>query len=104
MNKIYGILLTTFVAIIGTFLSSFIGKTILGFDKSPLSPVLLAIVVGIVISNTFSISNKYKDGIDFIIGYILKLGIILLGIGISFFELVNIGLIAYIALHMSGAL
>ena len=94
MNKVHGILLTTFVAIIGTFLSSFIGKTLLGFGKSPLSPVLLAIVVGIIISNTFSISDKYKDGINFIIGYILKLGIILLGIGISFFELVNIGLVA----------
>ena len=89
-NKLYGIILVSFVAIAGTLLADFIGF-LLGFSKSPISAVLVAILLGILIKNTLSVPNTCQEGINFSITYVLKFGIILLGIGISLFEILKVG-------------
>ncbi len=90
INKLYGIALVSFVAISGTLLADFIGH-LFGFYKSPISSVLMAILVGILIKNLIPIPKIFQEGIDFIVAYVLKLGIILLGIGISLFEILKVG-------------
>lgn len=89
-SKIYGIILVAFVAILGTVLADFLGS-LLGFSKSPISAVLIAILLGIFIKNVLFVPSACQDGINFSITYILKFGIILLGISISLFEILKVG-------------
>ncbi len=58
---------------------------------STVSPVLIAILLGMLVNNTTSIGSKCQFGIDFGIKYVLKLGIILLGFGISATSLLTYG-------------
>ena len=45
-----GFLLAVVVGYLSLFLSEIIGENLLGFDKSPISPVMLAIIIGILAS------------------------------------------------------
>jgi uncharacterized integral membrane protein (TIGR00698 family) len=66
----------------------------MSFDKSPISSILLAVIIGLVVSNIFSISENFKLGIDFSIKKILRLGIICLGIRLGLGDIINLGLAA----------
>lgn len=89
-----GIILSVFIAFMGIIFSSYLGIGILKFDKSPISPIMVAIVLGLVISNIFNISEKFKKGINFSISNILKFGIVCLGIRLGFSDIINLGLVA----------
>lgn len=87
-----GIALTTIIGLISLWISDFIGINILGYDKSPISSVMVAILMGILISNIVKISNIFYKGINFAVKKVLKLGIILLGIRLSIMEVLSLGL------------
>ncbi len=91
-NKIYGILIVSLITALAIFLAHFIGVVLLGFEKNPISPILIAIVLGIILNYRFPIIQKYKSGFSLAIKYVLKLGIVLLGIGISIVELLHIAM------------
>ncbi len=67
---------------------------IFGTPKSPISTVLIAILLGILMGNAFTPRPGMMVGLDFTQQYILKLGIIFLGIRLSFEEFVKFGSIA----------
>ena len=67
---------------------------IFGTLKSPISTVLIAILLGILMGNAFTPRPGMMVGLDFTQQYILKLGIIFLGIRLSFEEFIKFGSIA----------
>ena len=94
LNNLPGILLSCFVALIGIYFSDYLGTKMMGFDKSPISSIMLAIIIGLLVGNIFNISEKFKVGIDFSIKKILRFGIICLGIRLGLGDIVNLGLVA----------
>ena len=58
--------------------------------QSPVSTILLAIIIGIIIRNVTRLPNVFNNGINFAIKKLLKLGIIIMGIRLSIFELMRI--------------
>ena len=79
-NIIYGVCLCFVSAFLAIYLSKLIGVNLLGFEKSPLSPIIFAILLGLIINNFNSKIIKLEPGFKFCIQYLLKLGIIFLGI------------------------
>ena len=75
-----------FTAIMAIVLSYFVGNILLGFEESPFSPIIFSLIIGIVLSNSKIELYKLKKGFQFCINYILKAGIILLGIRLSLFD------------------
>ena len=67
---------------------------IFGTPKSPISTVLIAILLGILMGNAFTPRPGMMIGLDFTQQYILKIGIIFLGIRLSFEEFLKFGSIA----------
>tara|TARA_B100001121_G_scaffold276492_1_gene265801 strand:+ start:535 stop:1620 length:1086 start_codon:yes stop_codon:yes gene_type:complete len=63
-------------------------------SKSPISTVLIAILLGILMGNAFTPRPGMMIGLDFTQQYILKLGIIFLGIRLSFEDFLKFGYIA----------
>ena len=67
---------------------------VFGTTKSPISTVLIAIILGIIMGNAFTPRPGMMVGLDFTQQHILKLGIIFLGIRLSFEEFIKFGSIA----------
>lgn len=55
------------------------------------SAVLIAVLIGLLINNSISLPAKLEPGISYAGKKLLKLGIILLGIRLSFFEILRLG-------------
>lgn len=90
-NLIPGIILTAIVAFLGIQSSEWIGTELLGFDKSPISGIMMAIIIGLLIGNLVPLPEQVKPGIRFSLKRILRLGIILLGIRLSMGDVVRLG-------------
>jgi len=89
--SISGIILCIITAITAIYLSNYVGITLLEFKKSPLSPIIFAILLGLIINNITIRLVKLESGFKFCIKYLLKLGIIFLGIRISLLDFVLYG-------------
>lgn len=63
--------------------ATWIGESILGFDKSPISDIMMAIVIGMLIANTARLPGSVVGGLRFCASTILRIGIMLLGIRLS---------------------
>ena len=89
---VLGILLCVFSAIISIKISKILGSKLFELEKSPISPIIISIIIGIILSNLIypKISN-FKNGFDYCIKIFLKLGIILLGIRLSLIDLLQYG-------------
>lgn len=86
-----GLISSALLAWIGVWLSDLFGVTLLGFEKSPLSPVVLVIVLGLLVSNIVRLPASFGPGLRLAIQKILRLGIILLGIRLSVFDVFRLG-------------
>ena len=87
-----GLILALVLAFAGQFLSDFIGKDLMGLPKSPVSAIMMAIILGIIVRNTITLPPAFQAGIRFGLVRILRLGIVLLGIRLSLGEAGAIGL------------
>tara|TARA_Y100000389_G_scaffold15824_1_gene13998 strand:+ start:62 stop:1138 length:1077 start_codon:yes stop_codon:yes gene_type:complete len=67
---------------------------LLGYSKSPISTAMIAILLGLILGSFFKIRKGFLIGLDFTQKYILKLGIICLGIQLKPFEFYKFGTIA----------
>ena len=85
-----GLLAIAAAAILGEQLSGFIGKTLLGLARSPISPVMLAMLIGLVVSNTIGTPTAWKSGVSFGTKRLLRVGIILLGARLSVVEMARV--------------
>jgi hypothetical protein len=91
-----GMALAAGLALCGKLLSDFIGLTLLRFDPekgSPISPIMLAVVLGLIIRNTIGVPTSYEQGLRFCIRTVLRIGIVLLGLKLSLAVLGKIGII-----------
>ena len=89
-----GIFLAFVLFIFSQGFNNIVGIGILGYEKSPISTAMIAILMGIALSNTFKMRENFLLGLDFTQKYILKLGIICLGIQLKPFEFLKFGTIA----------
>ncbi len=89
-----GIILAFILYSLSQGFNNIIGIELLGYSKSPISTAMIAILLGIFFGNFFRIRESFQKGLDFSRDYILKLGIICLGIQLKPFEFLEFGKIA----------
>ena len=89
-----GIILAFVLFTLSQGLNNIVGIELLGYAKSPISTAMIAILMGIVLSSLFKIRVGFLLGLDFTQKYILKLGIICLGIQLKPFEFLKFGTVA----------
>ena len=88
-----GIILSFIIAYSGIYLSSFIANELLNLSKSPISPIMISIIIGLLIGNIFKIPSIFSEGIKFSLKFILRLGIICLGIRLGLLDILKLGVI-----------
>ena len=101
-----GILAVSVLTWISIWLSEFIGTQLMGFEKSPVSAVMLAIVLGLLIGVVVRIPKTITPGLKFSVKKVLRLGIILLGIRLTVFDVFKLGVfgVPIVAFCIIGAL
>ncbi len=100
---LFAVSILTWVSI---WLGDFIGKDLLGFEKSPISPVMIAIILGLAVSSVITLPKIFTPGLKFSVKKLLRLGIILLGIRLTIFDVFKLGAfgVPIVALCILGAL
>jgi uncharacterized integral membrane protein (TIGR00698 family) len=89
-----GVVLALVFCLFSQGINNILAIEIFGTPKSPISTVLIAILLGILMGNAFTPRPGMMVGLDFTQQYILKLGIIFLGIRLSFSDFIKFGSIA----------
>ena len=89
-----GIVLAFVLYTLSQGFNNIIGIELLGYDKSPISTAMIAILIGMFFGNIFQMRDNFVKGLDFTQKYILKLGIICLGIQLKPFEFLEFGTVA----------
>lgn len=87
-----GTLVAALLAWISILAAQFIGQTLLGFQKSPVSSVMVAVLLGMAIGNSAIPLAACKPGFTFAVKKLLRLGIMLLGLRLSVVEALRFGL------------
>jgi uncharacterized integral membrane protein (TIGR00698 family) len=92
-SLIPGFLLALVIMLTALFLTKIVGN-LLPWEKNPLSPILVAIILGLIIRNTIPLHKSFRPGITFGLKKLLRFGIILMGIRLSIFAVLKIGALA----------
>lgn len=92
-----GLLLCLIVTLLGIYLADLIGLFLVSLNilptdsASPVSGIFVAILLGIFIRNTAGLSSIFTKGVAFSLKFILRAGIILLGLRLSLIEALKLG-------------
>jgi uncharacterized integral membrane protein (TIGR00698 family) len=78
-----GLALAAAVSVVAGYAADWVGESLLGFAKSPISAIMMAIVIGMLIANTIRLPAAWQSGLKFCTTAILRIGIMLLGIRLS---------------------
>jgi uncharacterized integral membrane protein (TIGR00698 family) len=89
-----GLAIALGLAVIGRAGSHLIGVEWFGVERSPISPILLAIVLGLTVRNSIGLPSVYEAGVQICLKRILRVGVALLGIRLSLVAVGSIGLAA----------
>ena len=89
-----GIILAFVLYTLSQGFNNIVGIELLGYEKSPISTAMIAILLGMFFGNIFKMRDSFAMGLDFTQKFILKFGIICLGIQLKPFEFLEFGLIA----------
>jgi len=89
-----GIILAFVLYTLSQGFNNIIGIFFFCYEKSPISTAMIAILIGIFFGNAFQVRDSFQKGLDFTKEYILKFGIICLGIQLKPFEFLEFGKIA----------
>jgi uncharacterized integral membrane protein (TIGR00698 family) len=96
VGKLPGFLASFIVMLAGFWLADVIGQQILAAQgltgSSPLSGVPVAIVLGLLLRNTLPLPASINAGLKFATTTILRAGIVLVGIRLSVFDVVKLGI------------
>ncbi|NNC75588.1 MAG: putative sulfate exporter family transporter [Acidimicrobiia bacterium] len=84
-----GVVLASVVVLIAAGLAELLNGA-LGYDGL-ISFILVAIVLGMIIRNTVGLKDTFAPGVSFTLKKVLRLGIILLGIRLSFLDVLEVG-------------
>jgi uncharacterized integral membrane protein (TIGR00698 family) len=85
-----GLVLAVLITFIG-FQSTRWTASLLNLKKSPISAIMIAIILGVLVKNTIGVHRGFQPGVGFGLKKLLRLGIILMGIRLSIFEVLKIG-------------
>ena len=86
-----GLATSFFIAFISVYSSHYLGVGLLGFSSSPISPVVIAIILGMILNNRVNLPESLNRGLQFSSEQILRFGIILMGIRIGLNDMVGYG-------------
>ena len=78
-----GIAVAVAISILAGYAADWVGTALLGFDKSPISAIMMAIILGMIVANTVPLPAGLQSGLKFCTSAILRIGIMLLGIRLS---------------------
>lgn len=96
MNKLPGVIAAFIVMLAGFWLADQIGHAILAAQgltgSSPLSGVPVAIVLGLLLRNLLPLPPSLNPGLKFSTTTILRLGIVVVGIRLSVFDVLKLGI------------
>jgi uncharacterized integral membrane protein (TIGR00698 family) len=59
--------------------------------SSPISGISMAILLGLLAANTIGTAQAFRPGLRFAMRHVLRIGIVLVGIRLSFFDVVKLG-------------
>ncbi len=88
-----GVVLALGLAYVGRQGADWLGTSVLGFAQSPISPILVALLLGLAIRNAVGLPAVYEGGLKFCLRHVLRLGIMLLGLRLSLTAAAEIGLV-----------
>lgn len=86
-NLLPGLILVLTIATLVQFGHQYLSITL----QNVCGKVVLGMLIGLIISNVFSVSPIFKDGIRLCFGHVLKAAIVLLGVKISLSKIAEIG-------------
>ncbi len=89
-----GLVIALALAVVGREGARWLGADLLGFEKSPVSPILIAILLGLLLRNAIGLPAVYELGLQLALKRILRIGVALLGIRLSLAAVGEIGLLA----------
>jgi uncharacterized integral membrane protein (TIGR00698 family) len=96
VDRLPGVLAAFIVMLAGFWLADVIGQQILAAQgltgSSPLSGVPVAIVLGLLLRNTLPLPASINPGLKFATTTILRAGIVLVGVRLSVFDVVKLGI------------
>ena len=87
-----GVLLAAAVAWVASLLAVWVGTSLMGFQQSPVSPILMTVILGLLIRNVVGLPKKYQEGLRWCVKWVLRFGVALLGLRLSLAALGQIGL------------
>jgi uncharacterized integral membrane protein (TIGR00698 family) len=95
-HPLWGVLVAIGVTLVALWLSKlplwpFTLKGSAGRVDHPIEPVMIAIVLGMVLSNVWTLPKALQAGVKFSVKKLLPLGIVLLGARLHFGQLLNVG-------------
>jgi uncharacterized integral membrane protein (TIGR00698 family) len=76
----------------GRVIADWFGTAVLGFEKSPVSEITIAVVLGLILRNTIGLPTVYEKGLRLCGKEVLRFGIILLGLRLSLAAVGELGL------------
>lgn len=87
-----GVMLALGLALAAQWLAGWVGANLMGLSRSPVSPIMMAILLGMLLRNAWRLPPWTDAGVRFCLVRVLRLGIVLLGIRLSLSEAGAIGL------------
>lgn len=88
-----GLTLALGLAFVGLRGAEWLGTSLLGFAHSPISAIMVALLLGLAIRNAIGLPAVYEGGLKFCLRHVLRLGIMLLGLRLSLAAVGQIGLV-----------
>jgi uncharacterized integral membrane protein (TIGR00698 family) len=89
-----GVALAVAIAFAGEGAAALLGRDLLGFEKSPVSGIGVAVLLGLAIRHWLGLPAVYDAGLRLAVKRILRIGVALLGIRLSLGAAGRIGLVA----------
>ena len=83
-GQLAGVLGAAAIALLAMTVSNFLGAAIFHMEHSPVSPVMLAVVCGVVLGQIPVLASGARSGACFASTHVLRLGIVLVGLKLSF--------------------
>ena len=91
-HPIWGVLVSVAVTLVAIWLSEVhVPPFTLAGGRHPIEAVMLAIVLGMILSNCWTLPKAVQPGLKFSVKKLLPLGIVLLGARLNFREMVKVG-------------
>lgn len=89
-----GLGLAATLGALATALAWWVGVEVMGYPKSPISAIPIAVLLGLVVRDTAGVAPIFDSGLRFCVRRLLRLGVVLLGIRLSLTDAGATGLIA----------